>query len=421
MNEQNVANEYDVIIVGSGTCGATIARELCKQNKKVLILERGGDLPLKESLSNFMSIADMVSVGKKLSIVRGIAAGGSSSIYFAVADIPPLDEFRKLGIDLTKDLESTKKELPIIELPDEYISSSSLKLRDSANELGFNWKKKSMFIDQSLCKSGYTYESKWKVKSYLKDAIEHGAKLETHAMVKKVLFKDKQAIGVEYQNKSKKLVQVYGTKIVVSAGSSATPIILRDSGVRNIENHGFFIDPNCALFGFVPGLNGSDNYFGCMSTDYEDGTLLGDGNTIKSLFKMLMLVNLKFSRLFSFSNSIGIGVKVKDNLSGELLKNGKYFKQLTKEDYARLKKGEEQAMKILKNAGAKHIFSAGYGATDLGGTLEIGKHVDKNLQTEYNNLYVCDGSLIPENVRVSPTLTLICLGKYLANNLFPAS
>ena len=33
----------DVIIVGSGPGGATVARELCKHDQKVLILERGYD------------------------------------------------------------------------------------------------------------------------------------------------------------------------------------------------------------------------------------------------------------------------------------------------------------------------------------------------------------------------------------------
>ena len=37
MNKKLKGPEYDAIVVGSGTCGATIARELSKQKKKVLI------------------------------------------------------------------------------------------------------------------------------------------------------------------------------------------------------------------------------------------------------------------------------------------------------------------------------------------------------------------------------------------------
>ena len=51
------------------------------------------------------------------------------------------------------------------------------------------------------------------------------------------------------------------------------------------------------------------------------------------------------------------------------------------------------------------------------GTLRVGSDVDARLETSVRDLYVCDGSLIPENGRVAPTLTLLCLAKYLADIL----
>jgi choline dehydrogenase-like flavoprotein len=90
---------------------------------------------------------------------------------------------------------------------------------------------------------------------------------------------------------------------------------------------------------------------------------------------------------------------------------------LTREESKKLKKGEEAAIKILKNAGANHIFHSGTGAAHVGGLVRIQEHLDERLQTEYINLHVCDGSVIPENIRSSPTLTLVCLGKYLARHL----
>ncbi|NJM14518.1 MAG: hypothetical protein HC896_03275 [Bacteroidales bacterium] len=154
-----------------------------------------------------------------------------------------------------------------------------------------------------------------------------------------------------------------------------------------------------------------------MSMDYEDDIMVGDLNTTRSAYKMLMLANAKPTRLFSFANTIGIGVKVKDSLGGEIREKNRFYKELTKEDYSKLKIGEEKAMKILKNTGAQKIIHSGYGATDLGGTIKIKKHLDEKLQTEYKNLYVCDGSVLPQEIRFSPTLTLICLSKYLAKHL----
>ena len=40
--------QYDVIIIGSGAAGGTLAGSLAKQGKTVLILERGGSMPLAD-------------------------------------------------------------------------------------------------------------------------------------------------------------------------------------------------------------------------------------------------------------------------------------------------------------------------------------------------------------------------------------
>jgi len=102
---------------------------------------------------------------------------------------------------------------------------------------------------------------------------------------------------------------------------------------------------------------------------------------------------------------------------GELRENGRYYKQLKEEDLGKLAKGEEVARQIIQNAGGKHLFKTTLGAAHVGGAVRIKEHVDENLQTEYRNLYVCDGSVIPDSVKISPTLTLICLGKHLGKHL----
>lgn len=423
MDGQTGSTEFDAIVVGSGPAGATIARELSKRKKRVLILERGGDGPLKEGLG-MAGILSKVSASDNLAAVRAFTTGGTTAFYFAVADFPPLETFLALGIDLSRELDEAKRELPLAILPDELYGAQALRLRDSALALGYPWKKATMLVDLSKCRSGYTYEAKWNARTYLREAVADGATLVTRAQVRKVLVEKNRAIGVEYrvpnEKKEVEVRQAYGTKIILAAGGAASPIILRDSGLKNVASRGFYCHPGFAMFGLIPGLKSGDNYVGSMGAALDDGLGMGDGNPARIFYRMLMLGNGRWFRALLHSRSIGVGVMIKEGLGGGLQEDGRYYKQLEEGDLSKLQKGEELARQLLRHAGGKSIVKLALSAGHIGGAIRIKEHVDENLETEYSNLHVCDGSVIPESVKVTPTLTLICLGKYLANRLAPS-
>lgn len=418
-------NEYDAIVIGSGTGGAALARELARQKKKVLILERGGDTVLKDSLMSFAAISDEVAVGKKLTTVRAITHGGSSALYFGVVNYPPLDAFAALGMDLSAELEEVRRELPIAPLPDAMVGAQSIRLRDSARALGHAWNKHDMLIDQSKCGLGYTHGALWRARSYLEEAVRQGATLISRADVHKVIVDKGQAIGVEYRIKKNRfkseMRQVYGAKIILAAGELASPKLLRDSGVQGIGTRGFFCNPGYALYGRVPGLQGRDNFVGSMGCEAGEGIELGDANVSHYLHRLMMLSKFKLGYMRAYPETVGIGVKVKDSVGGRLGEDGRFHKDFTEDDYARLRRGEEEAGRILKNAGARDIFNFGIScAGRVGGLVAIGEHLDANLETAVRNLHVCDGSVIPEQMRGTPTLTLLSMSKYLANHLSSA-
>jgi len=427
MSRNHQENEFDAIVVGSGACGATIARELSRQNKRVLILERGGNAPLKESFMAILVIADEVKLGADgLSTVRAITTGGSTSLYFGVVNYPPLDVFRAVGIDLSEDLEKVKAELPIAPLPDELLTAQGRRLRDAAVAMGHAWKKNDMLIDSSKCASGYSYESKWKARSYVDEAVQNGAVLINRATVHKIIVDNNAAVGVEYRVKKSlfgsEVRQAYASKIVLAAGELASPKILRDSGVRGVGDRGFYCNPGYAIYGIVPGLDGTSGFVGSMGCVYEDGIELGDANLPKPLHRPMMLGGLKLRQLLSFPETIGIGVKVKDGLGGELKEDGRFHKSFDREDLSKLEKGKREAIRILEKTGAKHIVDFGLTAAGrVGGLVRIGEHLDRNLETQYRNLHVCDGSVIPDDMRGTPTITLVCLGKYLSRHLLSES
>jgi hypothetical protein len=411
-------NEFDAIVVGSGPAGATVARELSRRRKKVLVLEKGGEGRLKESLPSIARIVNAVPVGDGVTAMRTLTTGGTTAVYGAIVEYPPLEDFRALGIDLSTELDEVHKELAPAELPDDLFGPQVLRVRDSALALGFPWKKRPMLVDPSACRSGYSYEAKWNARSYLRDAVADGAKLVTRAAVRKVLVEGNRAVGVEYRvGRSKEIQRVYGAKIVLAAGALASPLILRNSGVKNVAQRGFYSDPCMTFIATVPGMKGRESFVGSMGTDFEDGISYGDASLPGFAYRAFMLTTGKLLRLFSHSRIIGAGFIVKDALGGELKEDGRLYKQFTADEKKKMKKAREASKKILENAGGKDIVETGISAARVGGLIRINEHLNERLETQYDNLHVCDGSMIPEDIRLSPTVTLICLGKYLASHL----
>jgi choline dehydrogenase-like flavoprotein len=425
-NGRDARDEYDVIVVGSGPGGATVARELAKCGRRVLILERGSGAPLKETILSTASIVNVLPVGPGLATARAFTTGGTTSIYFAVADSPPLAVYKSLGVDLDEALAEVKGDVPLSELPDQLVGARALRLRESAAELGYDWRKNSMLVDLSQCASGYTYAAKWKARAFVEEAVAHGAVVVNGARVLKVLVEGGKAYGVEYRmlgrgRNAAEAQRVTAATVILCAGGASSPVILRESGMRGVVNRGFYCNPNFGVVGAVTGLRLGGNFGASMGTVVDGDIGIGDGNFASAVYRMVMLNRRRFVRAFLPSFHMVIGVMVKERLGGGLGENGRYHKELTSEDRAKLAKGEDVARRILRRAGARGLFKLPVTAGGVAGTLRIGGLVDRHLQTEYENLYVCDASVIPDDANTNPTLTLLCLGKYLAKHLMGTS
>lgn len=415
------SGSFDYIIIGSGTAGATLARELARNGQKVLLLERGEYVPLKETLLTMASMLNEVQVTDELKDGSAFVAGGSSAMYMGIAEKPPFAAFRALGIDLSREFETVQRELPLTVMPDSLMTPQARQLSDAATALGHDWKKNLMFIDPSKANGSYSYEAKWKALSFVDESVSLGAILRCETLVERVLIENNAAIGVECQVDSSpfgtELVRFHARKVVVSAGSLATPIILQNSGLKNVTAKGYYIDPSTAVFGRVPGLQGREGFAGALGTTLSDGTKLLDANAHKFAFNALMLGSLRPLSISSYEEHVGIMVKAHDALGGSLSDDGHYHKKLEPAVFDKLKHGEDAARSILQRAGATDLFTVPMMTGGAFGTLQIGAEVNEKLQTQVSNLHVCDGSLIPDNGRVAPALTLICLAKYLAKVL----
>ncbi len=421
--------EFDAIVVGTGPGGAAVARELSKRNKKVLILEWGPGGPVTGSFRNYfmeqmMPGKSMLMTGQFLGIARGITTGGSSLFYYGTAFPVPHKMLQKYGIDVTKEEKEVRNEVPIAPLEDKMMTPMAKRIMESARELGHDWNKLDKFLYHEKWKPEYKFGYygdphgvKWSSRMWVMEAVENGAVLLNKAKVIKAIIENNVAIGVEFKMKGKRH-KAFAPKIVISAGGIGSAVILRACGIKE-AGYNFFYDPLITVCGKVNDVKKQINEIpmsaGCHME--EEGYVMTDMAIPATLDKLFAAQVLKFPRLFETGKTLRIMIKAKDGLSGKLTDSGGVRKALLKEDKEKLMKGYKRAKEILENAGAKGVYKTWYLAAHPGGTVKIGELVDSNLKTKFENLYVCDCSVIPEPWGLPPTLTLLCLSKRLAGHL----
>jgi choline dehydrogenase-like flavoprotein len=423
----SVRPSFDAIIVGSGPGGASVARELALRGLKVLVLEQGSAAAVEGTLAQMASMAAVPGKGAFFHrdaslLVRGVTAGGSSTINFATAAPPPAAMFAAHGIDLEPALAALRAELPMAPLPDELVGPMAKRIMAAAGEMSLGWKKLDKMIRPQACRTGCwrcvygcPFGAKWTARDFVDEACRHGAQLIDRARVTRVLVANGRASGVEYVRDGE-LRTAQTPVVVLAAGGIGSPRVLHGSGLGP-KSAPFFSDPVVAVMGSVPDIDGGAEVpMAAGVTFRDDGVALADMTLPKPMYQAFAAQAGRFDRLFAHSRTLSIMVKVRDQIGGSV---GPRWadKTLQAADRKKLRHGIGIAKRILATAGARHIFRSWHFAAHPGGSVRIGEGVDSGLQTPTPGLYVCDASVIPEPWGLPPTLTLLCLGKRLGGHL----
>lgn len=418
---------WDVIVVGSGPGGASVAREMARRGARVLILEQGSAAPLQGTLRQMAAIAAIPGRSAFFSqdaslLVSGIAAGGSSAINYATAMAPPLALFARHGVDLRAALDEVRRDVPMQPLPDALVGPMAARIMHSARALGHDWHKfdKMIFADQCRvgcwrCTYGCPFGAKWTARNFIDDALLHGAELFDAARVLRVMVRDGRATGVEFK-RGGRVHQVLAGVVVLAGGGIGSPRLLHASGLSaGGERH--FSDPVIAVMGSVADIDGGAEVPMVAGMHFDaDGIMLADMTLPRAMYGAFAAQVGRFDRLLAHRRTLTIMVKVRDQLGGRI---GPRWvnKPLQAADRRKLAQGVGLARAILAQAGARHVFQSWHFAAHPGGSVRIGDGVDHHLRTASADLYVCDASVIPEAWGLPPTVTLLCLGKYLATHL----
>jgi len=414
---------YDAIIAGSGPGGASVARELARRGRRVLLLERGSAAPLQGTLKQMAGIAAVPGKGAFIHrdaslLVSGVTVGGASAINFATAAPPPMAMFDAHDIDLAPQLAALRDELPIGQLPDALIGPLASRIRQGALARQLAWRKLDKLIRPAICRSGCwrcaygcPFGAKWTARDFVDEAVQLGATLIDQAKVESVIVENGRATGVRYRLGSEHR-QAMGHNIILAAGGIGTPRLLHASGLLPAGSS-FFSDPVVAVMGHVDDIDGGAEVpMAAGLYLQQEGIALADMTLPKPMFQAFAAQVGRLDRLASHAGTLSIMVKIRDEIGGSI---GPHWvdKTLTASDRSKLAAGVEMARDILRAAGARKIFKSWHFAAHPGGSVRIGEGVDSNLQTAIANLYVCDASVIPQPWGLPPTLTLLCLGKRL--------
>lgn len=420
---------YDLIVVGTGPGGATVARDMARRGKKVLILEWGPGGPVRGGAARGLS--ELLMPGRSLlltpqmlGMVRGVTTGGSSHFYYACAWPVPLDLFRRHGIELADDAAAARAELPIAPLGDALMTPMARRLMSAACGIGLNWRKLDKNLFQERWKPGQPFGYfgdvhgvKWSARMFVDEAVALGAVLLNGAKVTRVLSESGCATGVEFVVNGRSRVAL-AERIVLAAGGIGSPLILRASGLRE-AGHDLFFDPLITVCGTMKDVRLRDDEIPMSAgVHLEDEGYMMTDLPFPSLLHSLFSAQVgRLDKLFAHRSTARIMVKWKDALGGRLTDRGGVRKLLTAADKRIARQGYENAQRVLRSAGATDIYKTWYLAAHPGGTVKIGHLVDTDLKSPIDRLYVCDCSVIPEAWGLPPSLTLVALGKRLARRL----
>lgn len=259
----------DAVVVGSGAGGAMAARTLARAGMATVVLEEGrrwtvdefrSRHPLDRYAGLYRGAGATVALGRPAVVLPiGRAVGGTTVVNSGTCYRPPLavqqrwrDEFGLALADpdrLVGHLDDVADTLQVAPVPLEIMGRNGRLLLDGAAALG--WQAAPIPRNAPGCEGccqcalGCPRNAKFGVHlNALPQACAAGARIVSHARVERVLHAGGRAAGVRARRPDGTAVDVLADTVVIAAGATETPGLLRRSGLgghprlgRNLALH----------------------------------------------------------------------------------------------------------------------------------------------------------------------------------------
>ena len=404
--------DCDVVIIGSGAGGSTMATELALAGQRVIVLEEGRDVPAlehgamrqSESLRHVWREGGMTAAlglggAPTVNVTTGRCIGGSSVITGGVCFRVPESVLRVWSREMNlKDLtpegldpyyNHVEKAIHVEEVPLSMRSRSTNLFCEGAAQLGIGMspirRNTKGCNGCGRCNFGCPHGAKLSVDlSYLPRAMAAGAQVYSHCLVDRIVMKGSQATGVEGRIQEtpvggkKGKLKVTAKRVVVACGGMHTPGLLRSSGLATVGSgigRNLTLHPGFRVYAvFDSPVRG---WQGALQSAYSDD-FEHDGVTLMSLFVPASVIAAtmphagpRHARLAERVDHIAMfGAMVHDDGGGSLHRNpfGREpicFYRCSPRDHVRMRFGIQKLGEVFLAAGAKEIYLPVLGSEGL--------------------------------------------------------
>ena len=257
----------DAVVVGSGAGGGVAAALLAQRGLQVIVLEQGGHFPEAElgmperdgTQQLYLDRGMLATRDLSVAIMAGSAVGGGTLINWTACIAPPdwlREEWERehglTGLTSPAFQESVDAVLNRLGVHAGESGSAPFsnagRLLAGCQALGYSARELPRNVagcgeDCGACTFGCRSGAKQSTaRTYLLDAVEHGARIIPRASVRRVLVEQGRTVGVEALIGGRP-VTVRAPRVVMAAGAIGTPSILLRSGLggsqvgRNLHLH----------------------------------------------------------------------------------------------------------------------------------------------------------------------------------------
>ena len=392
---QELKLSYDIVVVGSGAGGSTIACLLAQAGKNVLLVEEGKAYRSAEYSANFSGMtseimrnagATIITGRSPIAYVEGKVVGGSTVLNGGMCWRTP-DEvlhhwsqdrgLKHLAPDQMQSAFDTVEHVIDARYQDEGSEGhNNYVFKKGVDQL--NWKiqknkrNQQHCVGSNDCVTGCPTSAKRSAAlTWVPRFLQAGGDLITSVQVKKVLVKEGKAVGVSaviLDPVKPRKIRIEAKKVILACGAVQTPLLIQRSKITKNKHVGqhFTIHPNvkvAALFDQkIESMKGVHQAWQCTEFQ-QDGILLAPGGVPLSVIsQMTPLLGPSLTEQMKLAPYVATGgLLVDDSITGYVKARWAGWNQIHYDisdyDQSKFIQGVQYMAQLYFAAGARKVYT----------------------------------------------------------------